>query len=191
LLILSFGLTAAFIAQPTWPRLVAAFVSYIACMQSLYFTAALVPALLLAAFGICLFRRQFKWALAICVVAAICAISYIPQLLTFREIKDWTILLKYHCTPREIWNEFLAACGNPVPLLGIVWIALALLSIFGAVVLLFRRSERHNLGALPFALVTIVIATISYYAFVTITQTLPQTRYHLAYLCLLAAVLEL
>ena len=191
LLIVAFGLTAAFVAQPTFPRLIAAFISYIASMQSLYFTAALIPALLLAAFAICLFRRQYKWAIALSAVAAICAISYIPQLLTFREIKDWTILLKYHCMPAEIWNEFLTACGNPAPLVAIVWIALALMSIFGAVVLLFRRGERENPGALPFALLTIVIETITYYAFVSITQTLPQTRYYLAYLCLLAAALEL
>jgi hypothetical protein len=36
-----------------------------------------------------------------------------------------------------------------------------------------------------------VLSTITYCAFVTITHTLPQTRYYLAYLCLLAAVLEL
>ena len=60
LLILAFGLTAFFVAWPTIPRLIAAFLSYIACMQCLYFTAALVPALLLAAFVICLFRRQIR-----------------------------------------------------------------------------------------------------------------------------------
>jgi hypothetical protein len=191
LLILAFGLTARFVARPTLWRLVAAFISYIACMQSLYFTAALIPALLLAAFAICLFRRQFKWALALCAVAAICAISYVPQLLTFREIKDWTVLLRYPITLQLIWNEFLTACGDPVPFLGIVWLAIALMSIFGAVLLLLRRTEREQLGALPFALLTIAIATVTYYTFLGITHTAPQTRYHIAYLCLLAAVLEL
>jgi len=191
LLILAFGLTAFFVAWPTIPRLIAAFLSYIACMQCLYFTAALVPALLLAAFGICLFRRQIKWALALCVVAAICAISYVPQFLTYREIKAWTILLRYPITPQLIWHEFLVACGEPVPLMGIVWLSISLLSILGAVVLLFRRTERDNLAALPFALLTIVIAALTYFTFLGITHTAPQTRYHLAFLCLLAAVLEI
>jgi len=191
LLILAFGLTALFLARPGFARLIAAFVSYIACMQSLYFTAALVPAILLAAFAVCLFRRQFKWALALCVVAAICAISYVPQFQTFREIKAWTILLRYPTTPQLIWHEFLVACGEPIPIIAIVWLTTAAMSILGALVLLVRRREHADLGSLPFALLTIVIATVTYFAFLAVTHTAPQTRYHIAFLCLLAAVLEL
>jgi hypothetical protein len=192
LLILAFALTAMFVARPSVVRLIAAFIAYIVCMQSLYFTAALVPALLLAAFAIFLFRRQFKWALGVCVVAAICAVSYIPQLLTYREIKDWTILLRYPITPQLIWKEFLIACGNPVPFVGIVWLALASMSILGAAIILVRRTDRAQFGTAPlFALLTIAIATTTYYTFLGITHTAPQTRYHIAYLCLLAAALEL
>jgi hypothetical protein len=39
-------------------------------------------------------------------------------------------------------------------------------------------------------LLTIVIATFTYFTFLAITHTAPKTRYHLAFLCLLAAVLE-
>ncbi len=191
LLILAFGLTARFVARPTIIRLVAMLLCDIACMQSLYFTAALVPALLLAAFAVCVFRRQTKWALALCVVAAICAISYVPQFQTYREIKAWTILLRYPTTPQLIWHEFLVACGEPVPVMAIVWLSIALLSIFGALVFLIRRTERNDLGALPFGLLTIVIAAVTYFTFLAITHTAPQTRYHLAFLCLLAAALEL
>jgi hypothetical protein len=191
LLILAFGLTALFLARPSFARLLAAFVSYIACMQSLYFTAALVPAILLAAFAVCLFRRQFKWAFALCVVAAICAISYVPQFQTYREIEAWTILLRYPTTPQLIWHEFLLACGEPIPIIAIVWLTIAAMSILGALALLVRRREHADLGSLPFALLTIAIATITYFAFLAVTHTAPQTRYHIAFLCLLAAVLEL
>ena len=191
LLLLAFGLTAFFVAQPTFGRLITVFVSYITCMQSLYFTAALVPALLLAAFGICAFRRQLKWAFALCVVAAICALSYIPQFLIYREIKDWAIVLRYPITAQLIWKEFLIACGNPVPIIAIVWLTITSLSILGAIFFLVRRTDRENPGPLPFALLTIVIATITYYTFLAISHTAPQTRYHIAFLCLLAACLEL
>ena len=191
LLILAFGLTALFLARPSFARLITAFVSYIACMQSLYFTAALVPAILLAAFAVCLFRRQFKWAFALCLVAAICAISYVPQFQTYREIKAWTILLRYPTTPQLIWHEFLVACGEPVPIIAIVWLTIAAMSILGAFVLLVRRREHEDLGSLPFALLVIVIASFTYFTFLAITHTAPQTRYHIAFLCLLAAVLEL
>ncbi len=191
LLILAFGLTAMFIARPTFVRLVAMFLSYIACMQCLYFTAALVPALLLAAFAVCIFRRQMKWALALCVVAAVCAISYLPQFQTYREIKAWTILLRYPTSPQLIWHEFQVACGQPVPLMAGVWLTVALISILGGVALLSRRTWRTDTGPVLLGLLTILIAATTYFAFLAITHTAPQTRYHLAFLCLLAAVAEL
>jgi len=88
LVTLAFGLTVLFVAHPTRFRLVSIFVCYIASMQMLYFPAAIIPAFLLAAFAICLFRREFKWALALCAVAAVCGLSYIPKILTYFEIRD-------------------------------------------------------------------------------------------------------
>jgi len=191
LLVLAFGVTAMFIARPTITRLVAMFLSNIACMQCLYFTAALVPALLLAAFAVCVFRRQTKWALALCLVAAVCAISYLPQFQTYREIKAWTILLRYPTSPGSIWSEFQVACGQPVPLMAGVWLTVGLMSILGSVALLSRRTWRIDTGPVLFGLLTILIAAATYFTFLAITHTAPQTRYHLAFLCLLAAVVEL
>ena len=191
LLILAFGLTALFVAHPSLLRLLAASISYVACMQCLYFTAALVPALLLAAFGICVFQRQFKWALGLCVVAAGCAISYIPQFLTYREIKNWTVLLRYPITPQLIWHEFLVACGEPVPFIAIIWLTIAAASIVGAIIFISRSREPDERSSVFFALLTIVLATITYYTFLAITHTAPQTRYHIAFLCLLAPAVEL
>ena len=188
---LAFGLTAMFVARPTALRLIAMFVSYLASMQCLYFDAALVPALLLAAFAICVFRRQFKWALMLCIVAAVCAISYLPQFQTYREIKSWTILLRYSTSPGSIWHEFQIACGEPVPLMADVWLTIACMSILGAVAVLSRRTWRSDTGPVLFGLLTIAIAATTYFTFLGITHTAPQTRYHLAFLCLLAAVAEL
>jgi len=191
LLVLAFGLTALFVARPTFVRLVALFLCYVACMQCLYFTAALIPALLLAAFAVCVLRRETKWAFALCLVAAVCAISYLPQFQTYREIKLWTILLRYPTSPGLIWHEFQLACGQPVPLMAIVWLTVALMSILGGAATLGRRSWRTDTGPVLFGLLTIAIAATTYFTFLAITHTAPQTRYHLAFLCLLAAVVEL
>src|SRR5207302_2996982 len=169
----------------------AMFLSNIGCMQCLYFTAALVPALLLAAFAVCVVRRQTKWALALCLVAAVCATSYLPQFQTYREIKAWTILLRYPTSPGLIWHEFQVACGQPVPLMAGVWLTVVLMSILGGVALLSRRIWRIDTGPVLFGLLTIAIAATTYFTFLAITHTAPQTRYHLALLCLLAAVAEL
>jgi hypothetical protein len=191
LLIFAFGLTAMFVARPTILRLVAMFLCDIACMQCLYFTAALVPALLMAAFAVCIFRRQTKWALMLCVVAAVCAISYLPQFQTYREIKSWTVLLRYPTSPELVWHEFLVACGQPVPLMAGVWLTVALVSILGSAAVLSRKTWPSDTGPVLFGLLTIAIAATTYFTFLGITHTAPQTRYHLAFLCLLAAVAEL
>src|SRR4029077_13092332 len=141
LVTLAFGLTVIFVARPTLLRLIAMFVSYIVSMQMLYFPAALVPSLLLAAFGICLLLRQFRLALTLCVIAAICALSYVPKILTYFEIRDWVQALQRATTPGELWREFLISCGEPMLILAWLWLAILAMSIFGALwIALARRS---------------------------------------------------
>jgi hypothetical protein len=65
------------------------------------------------------------------------------------------------------------------------------MSILGSVALLSRRTWRIDTGPVLFGLLTILIAAATYFTFLAITHTAPQTRYHLAFLCLLAAVAEL
>ncbi|HJX97431.1 MAG TPA: hypothetical protein VJ281_01015 [Chthoniobacterales bacterium] len=188
--VLAVGLTWLFVAQPSMPRLIAMFFGYIAGMQSLVFDAALFPALLGSAFVVCVFRRQWKWAGWLCVMGALCARSYLPQFQTYREIKTWTVLLRYPITPSLIWTEFLKACGEPVPFVAIAWLLVVAMSILGAA-LVMRRSAQLCPGLLFFGLLAIIAAVTTYYTFLGISHTAPQTRYHLALLFLLAALAEL
>lgn len=191
---LAFGLTAMFVARPTALRLIAMFVSYLASMQCLYFDAALVPALLLAAFAICVFRRQFKWALALCLVAATCALSYIPKFLTYFEIRDWAIALQRPTALIELWQEFKLACGDPVSVALFMWLAILSLSILGAAWVSLKKWRSGSVAEsnlLVFGALTIVIAAPLYFVFLWTLHNLPETRYYVALLCLLAAAAEL
>jgi hypothetical protein len=188
--VLATGLTWLFVARPTALRLSAMLLVYLAGMESLVFDAALFPALLGSAFLVCLLRRQWKWAGALCLVGALCAISYLPQFLTLREIKPWTMLLDYPITPALIWREFVLACGDPVPFVAIAWLLVVSISILGAAFLM-RRSAQLYPGLLLFGLVAIVAAATTYNGFLGYSHIAPQTRYHLALLFLLAALAEL
>jgi hypothetical protein len=188
--ILAVGLTWLFVAKPSAPRLIAMLLAYLGGMQSLVFDAALFPALLGSAFLVCLARRQWKWAGWLCVVGALCAISYLPQFRTYSEIKTWTVLLRYPITPGLIWREFVLACGEPSPFVAIVWLFVVSMSILGAA-LFARRTGQSAPGLLLFGVLAIVIAVTTYYTFLGISHTAPQTRYHLALLFLLAAAAEL
>lgn len=191
LVVLAFGLTAVFVARPTALRLSAMFVSYLASMQCLYFDAALIPALLLAAFAICVFRRQFKWALALCFVAAICALSYIPKFLTYFEIRDWAIALQRPTALTELWQAFKLACGDPASVAPFIWLAILLFSIVAAWVLKGRSHSVAESNLLFFGALTILIASPLYFIFLWRLHNLPETRYYVALLCLLAAAAEL
>src|SRR5213078_2079084 len=141
---LSFGLTLLFVAHPTRFRLISTLVCYVASMQSLYFPAAIIPAFLLAAFAVCVFRRQFKWALGLCVVAAICALSYIPKFLTYLEIRNWVVALQRKTTATELWREFVLACGDPVSVAPWIWLVILTISILAAVWIIADRSRRES-----------------------------------------------
>jgi hypothetical protein len=160
----------------------------------LYFDAALVPALLLAAFAICVFRRQFKWVLALCLVAAICAISYVPKFLTYFEIRDWAAVLQRSTAPIELWQEFKLACGEPVSVAPFVWLAILSFSILGAA-WVFSRKWRGGCvtesNLLVFGALTILIAGPIYFIFLCTLHNLPESRYYLALLCLFAAAADL
>jgi hypothetical protein len=193
LVTLAFGLTVLFVAQPTKFRLLSMFVCYVASMQSLYFAAVLIPAFLLAAFAISVFRRQFNWALALCAVAATCALSYVPKFLTYFEIRDWVVALQRATTPAELWHEFMAACGEPFFIAPWIWPAVLTISILGAIWIAAAKSYRDSISAnvFAFAVLTIFLATPMYFVFLWTLHNIPETRYYLSLLCVLAATTEL
>lgn len=192
LVTLAFGLTFLFVAHPTVLRLVMMFVCYITSMQSLYFPAAIIPAFLLAAFAICLLRREFKWSLALCGVAVACALSYIPKILTYFEIRDWVVALQRKTTVGELWNEFMLACGNPHGVMTLVWLTIAALSVLAAVWIIASKSRREPAVAtlLAFILIVIVLAMPMYFIFLWTLHNIPETRYYLTLLCVLAAAID-
>lgn len=193
LVTLSFGLTVLFVAEPTRFRLVAMFASYIASMQSLYFPAALIPAFLLAAFAVCLLRGQSKWALALCVVAAGCAISYVPKFMTYFEIRGWVVALQRATKFGELWREFILACGEPFRIVPWLWLTVVAGAILGGIWILAAKSRRDSVSAsvFLFAIIAIFLALPMYFGFLWRLHNIPETRYYLALLCVIAAAAEL
>lgn len=193
LVTLAFGLTAMFIAKPTGFRLIAMFLSYIASMQSLYFPAALIPSFLLAAFVVCLSRRQIKWALSLCLVAAICALSYVPKFLTYFEIRGWVAALRRATTPVELWQELMLSFGEPTRVASYVWLVILAMSILVGVWIAtkWRRTSSIDSNLLFFSTLTIVLGLPIYFIFLWTLHNIPETRYYLSLLCLLAAAVEL
>ena len=191
LVTLAFGLTVLFVAHPTRLRLVSMFVCYIASMQMLYFPAAIIPAFLLAAFGICLFRSEFKWALALCAVAAVCGLSYIPKLLTYFEIREWVVALQRPTKVSELWQQFIAACGGPAG--AMIWLAIVGFAIVGGIWIAAAESRRDSISAnvFSFGCLTIGLAIPMYFFFLWRLHNIPETRYYLTLLCVLAAAAEM
>ena len=142
---------------------------------------------------ICLFRREFKWALALCGVAAICALSYIPKILTYFEIRNWVVALQRATKPGELWQQFLLACGGPPGVGPWIWLVVVAFALIGGVWIVGARSRRDSTSAnvFSFACLTIVLATPMYVIFLWRLHNIPETRYYLTLLCALAAAAEL
>jgi len=193
LVTLGFGFTTMFVAKPTTLRLIAMFLCYIASMQALYFPAALIPGFLLAAFVVCLFRRQIKWALWLCAVAAICALSYVPKFLIYFEIRGWVAALRRATTPGELWHEFMLSCGEPTQVAPWIWLTVLTISIVGALWMVAAKSRRDSTSAnvFAFAALTVFLALPMYFIFLWTLHNIPETRYYLSLLCVLAAAVEL
>jgi hypothetical protein len=163
-------------------------------MQTLYFPAAIIPAFLLSAFAVFVFRRQFRWALALCVVAALCGLSYVPKILTYFEIRDWVLALRRATSPAELWRELLISCGEPAGLAPYIWLSIIAMSLAGAVWIAlakWRREPATQSNLLAFAALVIVLAMPMYFIFLWTLHNIPETRYYLALLCVLAAATEL
>lgn len=193
LVTLAFGLTVLFVAHPTRLRLLLMFVCYVASMQTLYFPAAIIPAFLLAAFAICLFRREFKWALGLCAVAAVCGLSYIPKILTYFEIRDWVVALQRPTKPAELWQQFLIACGGPANSGALLWLMAVGFAVAGGVWIVAAKSRRDPISAnvFSFGCLTIALAIPMYFFFLWRLHNIPETRYYLTLLCVLAAAAEM
>lgn len=189
-IVLAFALTARFVFQPSWPRLVAVFVACLVSMHTLYFNGVLVPAFVLAGAVVLIVRREWKWLLFLLGAAAVCGLTYIPYIWKlYSSTRHWAMVLQMPVSASALWEAFKAACGGPEFASEIIWRGVVLVCLVAAawrlkVVWKTNAGERDRL---LFGLLAIVLSLLTYSGFFLITQNPPVQRYFLALVCVIVA----
>ncbi|HEV2045147.1 MAG TPA: hypothetical protein VGQ95_00965 [Chthoniobacterales bacterium] len=194
LVVLAFTLTARLLLQPSRRLLLGVFLVSLASMQCLFFNAAIVPAIFLAAATAFLVRGELKWMGQLLFTAALCGgLAYLTKLLNTYGAEDWGKVLTVPFSFTAFLHQFIAACGESHLSVSVVWLSVVLLSVMVAVWrLAMVREIKHarERDMLLFGVIALSASLLLHYAlFGRINE--PQERYFLALTCLVAIATDL
>jgi hypothetical protein len=125
----AFGAFARLVARPDRRALAGAAVAALLSVQLLFFNAALLLALGLAAIGVALLRRRPRVVLAVLAIGAAAALSLLPWIGPVLATRSWSVLLEVPVGPRKIFGEMAQAASAPVRALRWVWWLLGALAL--------------------------------------------------------------
>lgn len=195
LVILAFVFTVRLLLNPSALSLVAVFLAYLASLQCLFLSVSLVAAIIIAALGVLLIRRELKLIWLLMCIALVCALSYISYLLQFYfSGRSWAKVIQVPVSFGLIWPHFVSAWGEISREVSMIWLGLILLSLVGAVCRLAPIWSNHRgpeRDFLLFGILLIPLSMIASYAFVEVLPRPPDERYFLALTVLVAATADL
>ncbi|HWY39632.1 MAG TPA: hypothetical protein VNX27_02450 [Chthoniobacterales bacterium] len=194
LIVLTFGCIAGWLLNPNSRRVVIATVVSVFAVQILLYNSVLVCAICGAALLVLFFQRRFKQAslaIGICGIALFFLLPYVPSYLRAR---DWNILVRGWPTSYSLWKHFEVALGNPGYSIPALWycIVLGLIGLF--VLRLYQKRDAQtdeSARLVWFALIACVLALIGCYAFLRILSYTTSNWYYLAFICVVAAAIDL
>lgn len=177
----------------TRKRVVFAAAASVLAVHALYQNALVLLALSLSAGLIALMRRDAKLAGAVAVVGSVSALSLLPYVGVIRRASEWNEATSVAVDLARIWtilHRALSASGGWMPWLwGAVIMAAAVLA--GVSIVRQQRGERARGADLPlFLLVTVVITTAAYYAFVKVTKFPTEEWYYLLWMAISAIAVD-
>lgn len=194
LIVLAFGLISRLLVERTQARIVSTFLVTLLSVQYLLQNTVLLLAIVLSAGTVCLSRRNFKLALIILGIGALCAISLLPYIGSYSSGTDWNIVLKYPLTLRRLWHQLGFAFGKPLPLMTLIWPTLLSVLVGGAATRLYlirHRKPAPEWDLLLFGILVSITSIAGYYAFLKTVSYPTEPWYYLALLAIIAAALDL
>ncbi len=191
LIALAFGLATRLLADPSPRWILAAFLTFVACVQYLINDIVLVFSIASAAIAVCLIRQRGKLAIVFLSGAVLCALSVVPYLKSYAGSADWNVVLRYPGRVDWLWGNLNFALGAPFQIMPLVWYFLVALAIGGAVWRIRIIWREKSATLLLFGLSVAFASIIAYYAFLRRLSYVTQPWYYLAPLFILAAALDL
>jgi hypothetical protein len=194
LIVLMFGCVAnLLLASNPQRNIIAMFVCFLG-VQVLLYNCVLLVALSGSAGVICLLQRRSKQALVIFAISAVAILSLLPYVPAYLRARDWNILVRGVPTSYSLWKHFEVALGNPGYSIPAVWYAIA---VGLAGVFLFRIYKAREVKPgqqqllIWFAISVCVLSVVGCYLFLRVLSYTTSVWYYLAFICVVAAALDL
>ena len=192
MIVLTFGCLCALVVTTSWRRIVTATLVCIFGVQVLLYNSVLLLAIGGAAVVLLLVQRRFKQALVILAVCAVAIFFLLPYVPAYLHARDWNILVRGWPTSYSLWKHFEVALGNPGYSIPALWYAIAV-GLMG--VFIFRLGRNRGSGqetpSVWFAILASGLSLIGCYAFLRILGHTTSNWYYLAFICVVAAALDL
>ena len=192
-LLLTLGLTAKAIRQPTAANAAAATIASIASVQFMVNAVPLIAAITASAFLVFISQRRFRQAITVCICAAICALSFLPYANAYLNA-DWNVVLKYPVDFFSLWEKFRLALEEQGLFVGLFWYGALPLIVLGGIWRWWTlRSKKSSVEAQLLAFLTSAgaLSIFAYYAFLKILSYATRPWYYLPLLCALAGAIDL
>jgi len=192
MIVLIFGCICALLFTVNRQSIVAATVVCLFGVQILLYNSVLLLAIGGAAIVLLLFQWRFKQALVILAICAVAIVFLLPYVPAYLRARDWNILVRGWPTSYSLWKHFEVALGNPGYSVPALWYGIAV-GLVGVFIFQLRRNRNGDQEPrlLWFAILASGISLIGCYAFLRILSYTTSNWYYLAFICVLAAALDL
>src|SRR5438034_4151516 len=131
-LLLTLGLSARAIRQPTTANALLATIAAIASTQIMINAVPLIAAIAASAFIVFISQRRFRQAITVCICAAICALSFLPYTNAYLNA-DWNVVLRYPADFFSLWEKFRLALEEQGLFVGLFWYGALPLIVLGGI----------------------------------------------------------
>lgn len=187
-IVAAFGAFARLAGRPDRRGIALAAATAILAVQFLFFNAALLLALGLAAIAVGIVRRRPRVVLAVLAIGAASALSLLLWIEPVLATRSWSGLLKVSTGTRGIFAEMARTASAPVGALQWVWLLLLALALVPLRAAENAGDERKD--ARLFALLALPGLVLAQWIFLEALEYLPRPWYFLAMLAAAAAALD-
>src|SRR6266446_3496809 len=194
LIVLTFGYLGSLLLTPNPGRTIAAMLACFLGVQVLLYNSVLLIALSASALVICLFQHCFKHALVILAISAVAVRSLLPYIPAYSRARDWNILVRGAPTSYSLWKHFEVALGNPGYSIPAAWYAIAvgLAGVFVFRIYRARGTKPDPQQLLIWFAISVCVQSVSgCYVFFRVLSYTTSVWYYLAFICVVAAALDL
>ena len=192
LLLLTLGLSAKAVRDPTRGKAIASMLAATASAQVLLNSLPLIIAIAGGAVVAFVLERRFHEARITCLCALVPVVSFLPYLKSYVGA-DWTVLLKLPISVPLLWQKFEQALADRNNIVALFWTGTVAAFLIASIWYLWvqRSDDPSELRVVRFAVVSTLLSIVAYAAFLKIVSYATRPWYYLPLIGLIAGTIEI